>query len=440
MKGLVDRDTAKSLATLGCCLGLIIMSSAQAAETPSLEEMWRVIQEQQKVIEELRAKLVATEEKVAETAENVEATADVVEKAATHREQSVRGQGTWIGGYGELHYNDLGDDEDAIGGDDSLSRVDFHRFIIYLAHQFNDRIRFFSELEVEHSLVAGDGSSDGEVELEQAWIEMDLGQRHHARAGLDILPIGILNPTHEPNTFYGVERNRVESEIIPSTWWEAGVSAYGELAPGWNYNIVAHSGLIVETDGDAPFRPREGRLKVSQADDQDIALTGRLRFTGFPGLEVGVSGQYQADMTGTADAAEIDATLFEGHLDWKHASGFGLRALYARWDIGADAGLDPRAVNAEILEGWYVEPAYRFRLPAGFLGEAGVFARYSEWDERNRLAAPANRYVEFEQSVIGFNWWPHPNLAFKFDAQWEDADGPVDQRLDGFNLGVGYQF
>ena len=87
-----------------------------------------------------------------------------------------------------------------------------------------------------------------------------------------------------------------------------------------------------------------------------------------------------------------------------------------------------------------MEPAYRFTLPAQFLGEAGIFARYSQWDERNRLAAPANRYVEFEQSVIGFNWWPHPDLVFKFDAQWEDADGQVDQLLDGFNLGVGYRF
>jgi hypothetical protein len=42
--------------------------------------------------------------------------------------------------------------------------------------------------------------------------------------------------------------------------------------------------------------------------------------------------------------------------------------------------------------------------------------------------------------VIGFNWWPHNNLVFKFDYQWEDADGNVDALRDGFNLGMGYQF
>lgn len=415
-------------------------SGTLAAETPSLDEMWRVIQEQQKLIDELRGKLAVTEKKVEETADNVEVTADAIEEVATQRQKQVSGQRTSVGGYGELHYNNLDDDRDDIGGDDSLSRTDFHRFIIYLGHEFNDRIRFFSELEVEHSLVAGDGSSAGEVELEQAWMELDIADRHRMRAGLDILPIGILNVIHEPNTFYGVERNRVESEIIPSTWWEAGVSLYGELAPGWNYDLVAHSGLMVATDGDAPFRPRDGRLKVSEADDQDIAFTGSVRFTGVPGLEIGASGQYQSDITGTDDAFNIDATLFEGHVDWKHASGFGLRAIYARWDLGDDNGADPALVDADTLAGWYLEPAYRLTLPAEYLGELGVFARYSQWDERNRLAAPDFRYEGFEQFMLGFNWWPHPNLAFKFDAQWEDADDPVDQVLDGFNLGIGYQF
>lgn len=423
--------------TVLCTFLFLVCATAVAAATPSPEEMWKVIHEQQRLIDELRSKLAATEESVRETTENVELTADRVEEMTVQqRTLADPGKRTVVGGYGELHYNNL-DDDVLADGDDSLSQADLHRFIVYLGHEFTDRIRFFSELEVEHSLVAGDGSSAGEVELEQAWVEMDVADRHHVRAGLDILPIGILNPTHEPNTFYGVERNRAESEIIPSTWWEAGIGMYGEIAPGWNYDMVLHSGLTVPTAGE-PFRPREGRLKVSEAKDQDAAFTGRLRYTGLPGLEVGISGQYQRDVTGTADDFDIDATLFEGHLEWKHASGFGLRALYARWDMGNDNGLSPDTFNADTLDGWYVEPAYRFELPGELLGELGLFTRYSSWDERNRLAA--FRYENFEQFSAGFNWWPHARLAFKFDAQWEDADGPADRVLDGINLGVGYQF
>ena len=430
------------MTTRAICGRLLLAASLLAtadlrAATPTPEEMWKVIQGQQKVIDELKAKLAATDEAVQEANENVETTADRVEEVAVQqRMETDPGKRTVIGGYGELHYSNLDDDE-AADGDDSLEQTDFHRFIIYLGHEFNERIRFFSELELEHSLVAGDGSSAGEVELEQAWLEMDLAERHHLRAGLDILPIGIINTTHEPNTFYGVERNRVESEIIPTTWWEAGLGVYGEIAPGWNYNAVLHSGLVVPTAGE-PFRVREGRLKVSEAKNQDAAFTGQLRYTGIPGLELGVAGQYQRDVTGTADGFDIEATLLETHLDWKHASGAGLRALYARWDFGSDDGLDPGAFAADTLDGWYVEPAWRFELPAALLGELGLFARYGTWEERNRLGA--FRYEEFEQFSLGFNWWPHARLAVKFDAQWEDADGTVDRVLDGINLGVGYQF
>ena len=428
---------------LACCLLFSGLLQAQAA-VPTPEEMWQVIQQQQKVIDELKSKLLQTDKRLADTEVNVDetqqtvaATADAIDEIYAGEITASRRQRTTVGGYGELHYNNLNDGNDSIGGNDDLDRDDFHRCVLYFGHEFTDNIRFFSELELEHSL-AGDGAP-GEVELEQAWIEIDINDHHRIRAGLDILPLGIINPIHEPNTFYGVERNKIESEIIPATWWEAGVGASGELAPGWNYDAIIHSGLVVPTTGGSAFRPRSGRLKLANADDQALAFTGRLRFTGIPGLELGLSGQYQSDITGTADAFDISATLLEGHVNWKHSTGFGLRALYARWDIGSDNGLDPDAFNGDNLEGWYVEPAYRFKLPGFMLGELGVFARYSQWDERNRIDG-AHRFEKFEQFTVGFNWWPHSNIAFKFDAQFEDAKGPVDRVLNGINLGIGYEF
>ncbi len=416
------------------------------AETPSMEEMWETIQQQQKLIAELKARLddtdqrlTANEAKVEEATEEVEAAAEAFEIAQTSGGGSSWADRTTVGGYGELHYNNLSDDNDMVGGDDALDRVDFHRFVLYFGHEFNDSIRFFSELEVEHALTkdTADGSGSGEVELEQAWLEIDVNQNHHFRAGLDILPIGIINPTHEPNTFYGVERNTVETEIIPTTWWEAGAGFNGEVAPGWNYDVVVHSGLVSPNTGPSTLRPRSGRLKVAEADDQDIAYTGRLRYTGMPGLEVGLSGQYQSDMTGTADTFDVDATLFEGHVDYKHSSGLGLRALYARWDIDVPAGI---TFTQDSIDGWYIEPAYRFRSPGVIPGEIGVFTRYAEWDARGQGTVADGTYVQFESWNVGMNWWPHPNVAFKFDYQNESGDGRADAIRDGFNLGLGYQF
>ena len=430
--------TIPSVLTLSFLTGL----QSSFAEPPSMEEMWEIIQQQQQVIADLKARLDDTDQRVAvneekteETAEEVEAAAEAFETVQTSSSGSSWADKTSIGGYGELHYNNLSDDNDTVGGDNSLDRVDFHRFVLYFGHEFTDNIRFFSEFEIEHA-ISGDGQ-DGEVELEQAWIEMDINDRHRFRAGVDILPIGIINPTHEPNTFYGVERNKVETEIIPATWWEAGLGFNGEIAPGWNYDIFAHGGLLSPTTGSSTLRPRSGRSKVSNADNQDIAFTGRVRYTGFPGLEVSVSGQYQSDMTGTADSFDVDATLLEGHIDYKHASGFGLRALYSRWDIDAPSGITYTQNN---IDGWYVEPAYRFRAPGFIPGELGIFTRYAEWDARGQGNVPDGTYVQYESWHVGTNWWPHPNVAFKFDYQNESGDNRAAVIHDGFNLGLGYEF
>ena len=48
--------------------------------------------------------------------------------------------------------------------------IDFRRFVLLFAHRFSDRIRFVSELEVEHAVVEG-GEDKGELELEQAYLD-----------------------------------------------------------------------------------------------------------------------------------------------------------------------------------------------------------------------------------------------------------------------------
>ncbi len=415
--------------SLGAILAITGMTTAQAA-APSTEEMWKLIQEQQKTIEMLKAKLEVTDKKVVESEEKIEAATDAIE-STMHAGGGTGTQGSWgkkttIGGYGELHYNNTENDDNNSEKDE----VDFHRFVLFFGHQFTDNIRFFSELEVEHSL-AGDGKP-GEVELEQAWIEFDLNDQHRVRAGLDILPIGIINPTHEPETFFGVERNNIESRIIPATWWEAGIGLNGEVAPGWNYDVVLHSGLSTPTTGGSAFTIRSGRKKVAEAPADDGAVTGRLRYTGIPGLEVGVSAQYQQDIT--QGVLDIDATLFEAHVDYRRG-GWGFRALAARWDLDDGAPVTgPAALGNDEQYGFYLEPSYRFPAPGGLPGEAGIFARYSQWD----LAAGTSG-SEQEQFDAGLNYWPTERVVFKFDVQQQFGELRGNDN-DGFNLGVGYSF
>jgi hypothetical protein len=407
--------------TAGLVLGLC--SAEAVAATPSAEEMWAIIQQQQAEITRLKDRLAVADEELRETNIKVAATADLVEEGMTAGESTLASswtERTQIGSYGEMHYNNL-DNGHGDGGD--KDELDFHRFVFYLSHQFSDTTRMFSEVELEHS-VAGDGAN-GEVELEQAYIEHDLSSAHRLKAGLFLIPVGILNQTHEPDTFYGVERNPVETYIIPTTWWEGGLALSGELAPGFNYEAAFTSGLKLDA-GDGQWKIRDGRQKVSEADASDPAYTLNLKYTGITGLQLGMTLQYQQDLYQGDYRADVDAMLYEVDLSYRNGP-FGLRALAATWDI--DNAINNIQAGADQQEGWYIEPSWLLTR------KLGLFGRYSEWDNQ----AGGADDTDFGQWNVGLNYWLEEHVVFKLDYQFQDAPG--DQKeLDGLNLGVGWSF
>src|SRR5262249_37707728 len=119
---------------------------------------------------------------------------------------------------------------------------DLHRFVLLFGHSFSDRIKFWSEFEIEHALSEG-GEASGEVAVEQAYLDFLIKPYFNLRAGMVLTPIGILNERHEPPSFNGVERPFVETFIIPTTWRELGVGATGDLGRGFRYRAYLTSSL-----------------------------------------------------------------------------------------------------------------------------------------------------------------------------------------------------
>jgi hypothetical protein len=397
-------------------------AAAQPAPT-TVQELWDIVQQQQAEIEELKRQLGTTreqaaqaEERVSETEARLEATGDYLESLDTAAGPLA---GTSIGGYGELHYNNL----DAGDPAEDVDEIDFHRFVLFLGHEFSDRVRFYSELEVEHALVGGD--EPGEVELEQAYVDFTLGDDMNAQAGLFLLPLGILNETHEPTTFYGVERNDVESIIIPSTWWEGGAALRGRLGNGLSWDVALHSGLEIPTSGGDAFAVREGREKVAEAPASDPAVTGRVRYTGVPGLELAASYQFQSDPSQVTGDGLDEGQLFTAHAIYQRG-GFGLRALYGTWRFD---GAAVEAAGADEQDGWYLEPSYRLNENWGF------YARYEDVDG-------ARDQDSFDQYEAGFNYWPLPGVVLKMDLRSRDyaSAALAGSDFDGFDLGFGYAF
>ena len=239
----------------------VLLVPATVLAKPSMDEMWALIQQQQTQIAALQSRLEVTDQKVAETDAKVEATSEVVEERSTLASTFEKFH---FGSYGELHYNNT----------DDKTQLDMHRFVLEFGYDFTDKIRFYSELEIEHAF-SGDGEP-GEVELEQAYVEFDLTEWASARGGLFLLPVGILNQTHEPTTFFGVERNNVETNIIPTTWWEGGAALLGDFGEGFHYETALTTGLDVPTTGSNAYLPRKGRQKGAKADASHLAVTTQL--------------------------------------------------------------------------------------------------------------------------------------------------------------------
>ena len=352
-----------------------------------------------------------TDEEFKAMQEQLEQLADAVEN-----QPASGGKKVHIGGYGELHYNNL-----EFPDGSKFRQLDFHRFVLYFGYDFTDSIRFHSEVELEHS-VAGDGQP-GEIELEQAYVEFDLTQNTETKVGLFLIPVGILNETHEPNTFYGVERNNVETRIIPTTWWEGGAALTGRIGrSGVSYDLTFTSGL------DGGTNIRGGRQKVAEATANDWAYTGRLKYTGVPGLELAGTAQYQSNMAQSLDPDIGEGVLLSAHAIWD-ISQFQVRALYASWDIdvASTASADQQARDKQ--DGAYLEGSWRF-IPS-----LGVFARYEVWDNGGLGD------TEKTQTIAGINYWPHEQVVLKLDIQSQSHGSAVaSEEADGFNLGFGYAF
>jgi hypothetical protein len=346
---------------------------------------------------------------------------------------------TTVGGYGEVHYTNH-------SGRNTPAEVNLRRFIIYLAHTFSDRIAFRSELELEDAKVEG-GSPGGEVALEQAFLDYRLSERVTLRTGLVLPPVGIINETHEPPTFNGVDRPAFDHDVIPTTWRELGVGVVGALpVEGLTYRLYLVSGLRADGFSDAEGI-RGGRQEGREASFANPSLTGRLEWVR-PGLRVGGSFWYGGTTAGDTllGSGSFDAPLTVVSADARYErSGASLRGVIANVSIG-DAqeinSLYGSAVGSRITGG-YVEAAYDLlhQLAPRSTQKLNAFVRHERFDTHAGVPTGTTRNREFARRIttLGLAYKPTWNTVFKGDYEIRrTAAGSAEGET--LRFGVGYQF
>lgn len=379
---------------------------------------------------------------------SVSAVDDVLEsymKYESAAENPAQGK-TSLGGYGEINYNNYRDG-------DKRDEFDLQRFILFIGHRFSERTRLYSEIEFEHAFVEG-GEDSGEIAMEQAYIEQRLTDTGNAnlRAGLFLLPIGFMNEHHEPPVYYGVERNEVESRIIPTTWREIGFALQGNLANGFEYNTGISTTPDASLYDNASTGFRSMRTNASQVTANEFGYFAALNYRGMLGVLLGGSvwtgntaqnGQGKGPDPIPLEGANANLTIWELHARYA-VGGWDLRALYTQayiddtTAINAAAGIAPGSDNAapESLYGWYVEAAHIFSLKNDM--SLAPFVRYAKYDTQKEVAAgyAINPLNNEQVTTVGLNFYIHPQVVLKVDVQDYDTDDTKDR----FDFGIGWMF
>ena len=357
-----------------------------------------------------------------------------------------------IGGYGEVHYNQpLKKDFKQLG------QLDVHRIVMFLGYNFSSKTQFVTEIEFEYAK---------ELWVEQAFIQHKINPYLNFKAGLILVPMGIVNEYHEPNTFNGVERPIIDNKIAPSTWREVGFGFTGTILPAsLKYQVYMMGGLNgYDTKGifSGSKGLREGRQKGSKAYINSPAYTAKVEYYGIRNLNLGISyygGKSQsklfhnldrndAQALANADSSVVNINMLglDGRYNWK---GLQLRGqLYwvnmnntDQYNIFTRTNGVNNDLGSQML-GYYAEIGYNvFKLCTTTKTQLIPFFRYEFYNMHHAVGKVATVNESYKNTMLttGLTFKINEGVALKSEVQF--AKSALDTEwATTLNFGFGIMF
>lgn len=414
---------------LAVTASLLAMAGSTFAQSTPERDLVKRLDQLATELANVKAQLTQLQE---QRAAATPATAPVQETTAHAEPKTV------LSSYGEISYN-------RPTNSTKDTQADLKRFVLGFQHRFDPKTKVVAEMEVEHSVTSKD--DDGEVAIEQAYVEHQFHPNWAMRGGLFVMPMGLLNENHEPNAFYGVERNFVETAIIPTTWREGGLQFVGTFDNGLTLQTGASTGFDLNKWDATSAENRESPLgsihqEMSFAKARDISVFGALNWRGIPGLQLGGSlftgGATQGQMTTTSRVL-----LWDLHTRWTPGR-WDLSALYSRGSISNTAALNLPNVGSDFLipetfDGWYMQAAYKLWSFQDYV--LTPFARIEEYNTARSFAfigtgVTPNAAPTEQVTTLGTNFQLTPGIVLKADVQRFREN----KNANRVNLGLGWSF
>lgn len=349
------------------------------------------------------------------------------------------------------------------------STASLNRAVLFIGHQFSNRIAFFSELEVEDAKVEG-GKFQGSIGFEQLFLKFSLNPRQYFVAGLFLPRIGILNENHLPINFNGTERPLVETLIIPSTWRELGIGFYGQMATmPVTYSIAVMNGMNAEgfAHGSGIGGGRGEGQNVSM---NNLAVTGavqayvgnfRLQVSGYAGGTIPFS-QFQSDsLKAPKGAFAAPLYLGEANMQYTHHGFYGkLLGTYVAIPDADEINSLFANNTPSSMYGVYAEIGYNLFQHAKnekwSNKQLTAFARYEKLNANHTIpySGITDGTLDQQHILAGLCYLPLPNVVLKADIRFTHTGPqnraiflnpppvmiPYQQNNSFLNLGIGYSF
>ncbi|PKP34409.1 MAG: hypothetical protein CVU00_07040 [Bacteroidetes bacterium HGW-Bacteroidetes-17] len=351
-----------------------------------------------------------------------------------------------IGGYGQIDFNQKFDN--AIRSNGTL---DVHRMVLLFGYQFSDRVDFVTELEFEHVK---------EVFVEQAFIRYKLNEFMALRAGLILIPMGIINEYHEPTTFNGVERPSVAGSIIPTTWREIGAGLSGKFTDiGLKYQAYIVNGLN-GYDGNSKISGagiRSGRQKGAESFISSPNLSFKLDYFGVNHLKLGLAGYFgktQSTLYNGADKNNnnfmmmADSTIINLSvigLDLRYENnGFSFRSalIYGGLANTMEYNTFTGSNAGSAMHGFYAEAAYdvfvNFKSTADGLT---FFVRYENLNTQSKVEKSTTKDDKYavQEIITGVGYKIADGVVLKSDFRFY-KNKTENKYSKQFNAGVAVWF
>ena len=355
-------------------------------------------------------------------------------------------QGLHIGGYGQVDYNRVINDEL-----NHNATLDVHRLVTFIGYNFNDKTSFISEIELEHVK---------EIYVEQAFLSYSIQNNISVNAGLMLIPMGIQNLYHEPPTFNGVERTNVDKYIVPTTWREMGFSVNGRIFDNEvNYELMIVNGFN-GYDGDGVFSGssglRNGRQKGAKSYMTSPDFASRFSYVGIPDINLGLStyfGESEStaynglDLSDENAVASADSTIIGINMigiDGRYQKGaLQLRGQYILGNLLNTDQYNDKTGNdlGSLISGYYSEVGYNILKSIKTSNELIPFVRFENYNTHQETVGDLEVNPNYNRTdiTIGLGFKVSNGAMFKADYQIKSNEGS-DEKIYQLNLGTAIWF